>query len=152
MAGTKARLNKPGQGVFVFNKEYEDANKEDCYDFYFTDRNNHCIRKLTPDGVVSTFAGRGSTGMNVHANGYVDGHLRDEARFNYPYALAYDEDTETFYVGDVNNTAIEHELALRPDSWEYIRSQSFINNYRNQTTIEQRERYQIGRASCRERV
>lgn len=51
---------------------------------------------MTPDGVVSTFAGRGSTGMNVHANGYVDGHLRDEARFNYPYALAYDEDTETF--------------------------------------------------------
>ena len=39
------------------------------------------------------------------------------------------------------NTAIEHELALRPDSWEYIRSQSFINNYRNQTTLEQRERY-----------
>ena len=39
------------------------------------------------------------------------------------------------------NTAIEHELALRPDSWEYIRPQSFIENYRNQTTIEQRERY-----------
>ena len=111
LAGTKARLNKPGQGVFVFNKEYEDANKEDCYDFYFTDRNNHCIRKLTPDGVVSTFAGRGSTGMNVHANGYVDGHLRDEARFNYPYALAYDEDTETFYVGDVNTHRIR-KIAL----------------------------------------
>ena len=39
------------------------------------------------------------------------------------------------------NTAIEHELALRPDSWEYIRPQSFIENYRNQTTVEQRERY-----------
>lgn len=39
------------------------------------------------------------------------------------------------------NLAIEHELALRPDSWESIRSQSFINNYRNQTTVEQRERY-----------
>lgn len=39
------------------------------------------------------------------------------------------------------NTAIEHELALTPDSWAYIRPQAFINNYRNQTTIEQRERY-----------
>lgn len=39
------------------------------------------------------------------------------------------------------NKAIEHELALTPDSWEYIRPQSFIDNYRNQTTIEQRERY-----------
>lgn len=66
---------------------------------------------MTPDGVVSTFAGRGSTGMNVHANGYVDGHLRDEARFDYPYALAYDEDTETFYVGDVNNHRIR-KIAL----------------------------------------
>ncbi len=39
------------------------------------------------------------------------------------------------------NRAIEHELALTPDSWAYIRPQAFINNYRNQTTIEQRERY-----------
>lgn len=30
---------------------------------------------------------------------------------------------------------------MRPDSWEYIRPQSFIENYRNQTTVEQRERY-----------
>lgn len=39
------------------------------------------------------------------------------------------------------NRAIEHELALTPDSWAYIRPQEFINNYRNQTTLEQRERY-----------
>lgn len=39
------------------------------------------------------------------------------------------------------NEAIEHELAVTPDSWEYIKPQSFINNYRNQTTVEQRERY-----------
>lgn len=39
------------------------------------------------------------------------------------------------------NVAIENELALTPESWEYIRAQSFIENYRNQTTVEQRERY-----------
>lgn len=39
------------------------------------------------------------------------------------------------------NVSIEHELDLNPDSWEYIRPMSFIGNYRNQTTIEQRERY-----------
>ena len=39
------------------------------------------------------------------------------------------------------NIAIEHELALAPQSWADIRSQAFINNYRNQTTIEQMERY-----------
>ncbi len=47
LVGINARLNKPGQGVFVYNKEYEDAGKEDHYDFYFTDTKNHCIRKLT---------------------------------------------------------------------------------------------------------
>lgn len=40
------------------------------------------------------------------------------------------------------NVAIEHELGLMgQDSWEYIRPQSFIENYRNQTTVEQMERY-----------
>ena len=39
------------------------------------------------------------------------------------------------------NVAIEHELALTPQSWADIRPQAFIKNYRNQTTVEQRERY-----------
>ena len=39
------------------------------------------------------------------------------------------------------NKAIEHELAISPDSWSYMRPMSFIENYRNQTTAEQRERY-----------
>ena len=40
------------------------------------------------------------------------------------------------------NVAVEHELALMgADSWAYIRPQAFIENYRNQTTIEQMERY-----------
>lgn len=39
------------------------------------------------------------------------------------------------------NVAIEHELGITPESWQYIKSQDFIENYRNQTTQEQRERY-----------
>lgn len=116
--GASARMNKPGQGVFVKNRAYEEEGRSDIYDFYFTDRDNHCIRKLTPDGVISTFAGRGSTGMNVHAYGYVDGALREEARFNYPFALAYDEETETFYVGDVNNHRIR-KIALEEFPEDY---------------------------------
>ena len=41
----------------------------------------------------------------------------------------------------LRNRAIEHELGVTPESWVNIRSQEFINNYRNQTTQEQRERY-----------
>jgi TonB-linked SusC/RagA family outer membrane protein len=41
----------------------------------------------------------------------------------------------------VKNRVIEYELNQQPSSWEYMRSQAFIDNYRNQTTQEQRERY-----------
>ena len=40
------------------------------------------------------------------------------------------------------NVALEHELPVTgADSWAYIRPQAFIENYRNQTTVEQMERY-----------
>ncbi len=39
------------------------------------------------------------------------------------------------------NVAVEHELNLYPESFSYMKPMSFIENYRNQTTVEQRERY-----------
>ncbi len=39
------------------------------------------------------------------------------------------------------NVAIEHELNLYPESFSKMQPMSFIENYRNQTTVEQRERY-----------
>jgi TonB-linked SusC/RagA family outer membrane protein len=39
------------------------------------------------------------------------------------------------------NVAIEHELNLNPGSFAYMKPVSFIENYRNQTTVEQQERY-----------
>ena len=39
------------------------------------------------------------------------------------------------------NVAVEHELNLYPESFAYVKPMSFIENYRNQTTVEQRERY-----------
>ena len=39
------------------------------------------------------------------------------------------------------NVAVEHELNLNPESFAYMKPLSFIQNYRNQTTVEQRERY-----------
>ncbi len=106
LVGINARLNKPGQGVFVFNKKYQTADKEDWYDFYFADTENHCIRMLTPNGVVSTFAGRGSASTSTNKWGKQNGEVRERARFKQPVALAYDEDTETFYVGDAGNFKI----------------------------------------------
>ena len=109
--GDKARLDTPYQGVFVKNKKYVENKNEDEYDFYFTDRMNHCIRILTPEGSVTTFAGRGSSALNSNPYGYVNGALREKARFDRPSALAYDEETETFYIGDWMNHRIR-KIAL----------------------------------------
>ncbi|MFD1771673.1 IPT/TIG domain-containing protein [Sphingobacterium suaedae] len=99
--GTSARLNNPVQGVFVKNPDYQEIGG-DQYDFYFCDRGNHAVRKMTPQARVSTFAGRGNNGDQ----GYADGDLRTEARFSSPKAIAYDEVRQCFYVGDTGNWII----------------------------------------------
>lgn len=104
--GVSARLNSPYQGVFVKNQKYVDEGKADHYDFYFCDRHNHCVRILTPEGLVTTFAGRGSAGLNSKPYGNIDGDLREEARFDQPAAIAYDSINNVFYIGDIENHSI----------------------------------------------
>lgn len=104
--GTTARFRWPYQGTFVKNPDYVKQGKDDIYDFYLCDRNAHCIRKITPEGVVSLYAGRGSASSDGVVKGYVDGDLRKEARFNSPCGIAYDEETETFYISEVDNHRI----------------------------------------------
>ncbi len=104
--GNSVRMYEPQQGVFVKNPVY--AGNEDEYDFYFCDKKNHCIRCLTPLGYVSTFAGRPN---NDGTNGFNDGDLRTEARFNYPAGIAYDDQRNCFFVGDSDNHRIR-KIAL----------------------------------------
>lgn len=82
------------------NKEY--AGQEDEYDFYFVDRLNFCVRKMTPDGIVSTYAGRGTTTAIADNNqwGTDDGDLREVARFRDVCGIVYDEDKNIFYIHD----------------------------------------------------
>ena len=109
--GSGVLLNTPYQGVFVKNEDYVEAGKTDEYDFYFTEQYNHDIRKLTPEGSVTTFAGRGSSSINPDPYGYVNGDLREEARFDQPTGLAYDEEEQAFYIGDKANHRIR-KIAL----------------------------------------
>lgn len=115
--GSSARLNSPYQGVFVKNETYVEEGRADGYDFYFTDQNNHAIRMLTPEGSVTTFAGRGSSSLNSNPYGYVDGDLREEARFDRPSGIAYNEQEQAFYIGDQENRRIR-KIALEEEDDE----------------------------------
>lgn len=98
--GTAARFNEPSQGVFVYNEEY--AGSEDEYDFYLVDKYNYCVRLVTPDAIVSTYAGRGTSTALADNNqwGTDDGDLREVARFRDVTGLAYDEENNIFYIHD----------------------------------------------------
>lgn len=103
--GTNARLHRPYQGVFVKNQKYVEEGRDDVYDFYFCDCLNFCIRYITPDGIVRTYAGRApSTNGNIW--GTEDGDLRAQARFRDVTGIAYSEKYETFYILDHNNRRI----------------------------------------------
>lgn len=104
--GSSARFNRPRQGVFVKNKEYVAQGKQDVYDFYLCDHNNNAIRKVTPDGEVSTFAGRGSVSIDGKVWGWIDGEARETARFREPTGICYDQEEEIFYVADRENKRI----------------------------------------------
>jgi hypothetical protein len=69
---------------------------------YIADANNNVIRKMTPAGVVTTFAGGGSAGGS--AAGFADGS-GTAARFSAPTAVAIDA-AGNLYVTDYLNWAI----------------------------------------------
>lgn len=64
---------------------------------YVGDGENHRIRVIAPDGIVSTLAGTGQPG-------YRDGPA-DQAQFNYPTGVAVDK-AGNVYVADVDNNRI----------------------------------------------
>lgn len=106
--GTGARISRPYQGCFVKNETYAVENRDDVYDFYFCDNWNHCIRYLTPDGIVRTYAGRGTSSQAGDGNswGSEDGDLRETARFNSPTGIAYSEKYKSFYILDTRSRKI----------------------------------------------
>lgn len=85
--GTDARFNSPGSVAVA-----TDGN------VYVADRNNHVIRKISPDGVVSVFAG--APGIS----GSTDGPAAT-AKFYIPDSVAVDA-AGSVYVADTGNSTI----------------------------------------------
>ena len=67
---------------------------------YVADAGNHRIRKITPEGVVTTLAGGGAIGRGngTHADG-----IGAEARFNFPRSLAVDSVGNVYVVDFVDH-------------------------------------------------
>jgi len=63
---------------------------------YLTDQENHCVRKLSTDGIVTTVAGS--------SLGCADG-TRESARFLAPFGITIDAD-DNLYVSDKGNSRI----------------------------------------------
>lgn len=85
--GTGAQFNYPN-GIAI-----------DSYNnIYITDTSNHIIRRITPDGVVSTFAG--TTGVS----GTDDGN-GSAAEFNSPHGITVDS-SNNIYIADYGNHTI----------------------------------------------
>jgi sugar lactone lactonase YvrE len=71
---------------------------DEAGNIYVADKHNHCIRKMTSDGMVSTFAGK------PEQNGFKDGSSKD-AMFNQPSNVQVDK-MGNLYVTDLYNHCI----------------------------------------------
>lgn len=84
--GGAAKFNQPYSAVFDKNGN-----------LFVTDEFNHQIRKITPQGVVTVFAGNGEAG-------FADG-TGTAARFNMPMGIVIDAQ-DNLYVADYSNNSI----------------------------------------------
>jgi uncharacterized protein (TIGR03437 family) len=87
-AATAARLNKPRGLAFDRNGN-----------LFFADSGNHCIRRVSPNGVITTVAGDGKAGFAG------DGGKATLAQLNNPVAVAFDA-SGRLLIADAGNNAI----------------------------------------------
>jgi sugar lactone lactonase YvrE len=107
--GTNAMFNKP-EGIAV------DSNGN----VYVADTSNHRIRRITPGGVVTTFAGTGATAFS---NG-----TALNSSFNTPRGLAFDP-AGNLYVSDNSNHCIRRiDTSLNVITWAGSNGTSGFSN------------------------
>lgn len=109
--GTAAKLNSPF-----------DITMDAIGNLYVTDSGNNRIRKILPDGSISTFAGS--------TNGYLDG-IGTAAKFNYPIGICIAADG-TIYIGESGNGKIRKITTLLDSS--SFNLQDSLNIYPNPST------------------
>jgi hypothetical protein len=97
LAGTQANGYVDATGTAARFKTAYSIVMDTNGNLFVTDEDNHCVRKITQAGVVTTFAGNGT-------QGYADG-TGTAARFNRPHGIAIDN-SNNLYVTDCFNHRI----------------------------------------------
>ncbi|MFJ5215981.1 hypothetical protein ACIP98_14790 [Streptomyces sp. NPDC088354] len=93
---TSARLNDP-QGVAV----------DGAGDLFVADTFNHAIRRITPDGTITTVVNSAAA-----PGGESSGAAPSASKLNTPYAVTVDRSTDLLYVADTRNSAIAQVLGV----------------------------------------
>ena len=96
---TSAALNDP-EGLAI----------DRAGNIYVADTASHRVRKITPDGTITTVAGNGSGGFQG------DGGLATQASLYYPKGLAVDNSSGNLYIADWLNSRIR---VVTPDGKIY---------------------------------
>lgn len=89
-AATAAKLNAP-----------YDVAVDAAGNLYIADQNNHCIRKVTTAGVISTICGNGLIGLGAAG----DGGPAISAKLQYPHSVEVDA-AGNIYISDYGNNRI----------------------------------------------
>jgi len=112
VAGTN-QMDFNGDGILATQANI--GNSHSLYvhndEVYFTDRYNHRIRKIRPNGTITTIAGTGKAEFNG------DGKLAVEANVYLPIGIFVDTDSQVYfsdygshYVGKIDNQGIFRKI------------------------------------------
>lgn len=89
-----------GDGSFAVNAQIHfplGIKIDNNNNIYFVDNNNHCVRKINPNGIISTVAGNGSSGYTG------DGGIATNAKLNSPIDIAIDNYNNLYIADSYNN-------------------------------------------------
>lgn len=97
--GTTSFSGDGGQATHAGLARPTDITADEAGNIYFTDQENHRVRKIAIDGIITTVAGNGTDGFSG------DGGDATAASLNFPGGIAVDH-TGNLFIADCNNNRV----------------------------------------------